>query len=553
MKLTIHLRLFKLLPLISLLAFSTLYGQINQGGIPRSFAYAMAPAKVAVVLEPPDLQKLRMEDELTPVPYRYAVSLVTDIDPAGSGEWTTSMDGTRIWRVTVKAPGALATTLYFDQFRLPGSGRLFIYNPKRTHVLGAFTAENNNSRNLFATALLQGDEFTLEYNAIAGTTETPLLHLSEVAYAYRGVRDPNKAPGDFGQSGPCEVNINCQEGAAWQLQKRGAVRISVKRSGSSFWCSGSMINNARNDRKQYLLTADHCGANTTETDWNQWIFYFGYESLLCPNPVDEPSSNTMTGGKRIAFGGDSGNTGSDFFLMLLNEPVPVSYNVFYNGWSREDIPSPFGVGIHHPQGDIKKISTYTTPLQTSNWSGGTLLSHWKVNWAATMSNHGVTERGSSGSPIFDNNGRIVGTLTGGDSQCDSSSLNAPDYYGKFSWHWDKNGTDSASCLKYWLDPDNTGILVLDGMMVSVNENPSSQPIKVYPNPFVTELTVELPLQTGNCSITLFDLFGNELFARNYEGEIPHLVKFDLGWASPGIYLLKFKGLKESQIVKVMKL
>jgi len=553
MKFPIQIRLSMFLVVLSFSATTMLYAQLNQGGIPRSFVFSISPEKETLILPSPDLEKLRAEDELAPIPYRYAVNLPTDIDPDRSGVWMTAMDGSLVWRVAIKATGALALTLYFDRFRLPDGGKLFIYNPNRTQLLGAFTALNNNSGNRFATELIHGDELTLEYNAPAGLKEKPVIHLSEVAYAYRGVRGAARVPGDFGQAGLCEVNINCSEGNYWQAHKRGVVRISVKRSGSSFWCTGSLINNARYDRKQYILTADHCGVYTTENDWNQWIFYFGFESLLCPNPIMEPASNTMTGGKRIAHGGDGGNTGSDFFLMLLNEPVPDSYNVYYSGWSREDIPSPSGVGIHHPQGDIKKISTYTTPLQTSNWNGNPYLSHWKVTWNVTVNGHGVTERGSSGSPILDDNGRIVGTLTGGDSQCDTGHLNAPDYYGKFSWHWDQNGTDSASCLKFWLDPDNTGVMALDGMLVSIGENPAATPLKVFPNPFSTELTIELPVTDRVCSIGLFDLFGNKLFSRDYTGDSPRLIKLDLQSVSSGLYLVKVASAKETRIVKVLKL
>jgi PKD repeat protein len=72
----------------------------------------------------------------------------------------------------------------------------------------------------------------------------------------------------------------------------------------------------------------------------------------------------------------------------------------------------------------------------------------------------VTEGGSSGSPIFNNSGRIVGDLTGGGSYC--STPTSPDLYGKFSYSWDQNGSTAAERLKDWLDPDNTGITTLDG-------------------------------------------------------------------------------------------
>ena len=76
--------------------------------------------------------------------------------------------------------------------------------------------------------------------------------------------------------------------------------------------------------------------------------------------------------------------------------------------------------MHHPSGDIKKISTYSSNLNTSGWNGNGVQSHWRVYWTSNSNGHGVTEGGSSGSPIFRANGRIMGTLTGGGSYCNSN-------------------------------------------------------------------------------------------------------------------------------------
>ena len=92
-----------------------------------------------------------------------------------------------------------------------------------------------------------------------------------------------------------------------------------------------------------------------------------------------------------------------------------------------------------------------------------MSSHWRLTWVATANGHGVTEGGSSGSPLFNyNNGnsRIVGTLTGGSSYC--SAPNSPDIYGKMSYHWDQNTSTGNIKLKTFLDPNNSGVKILDG-------------------------------------------------------------------------------------------
>jgi PKD repeat protein len=96
-----------------------------------------------------------------------------------------------------------------------------------------------------------------------------------------------------------------------------------------------------------------------------------------------------------------------------------------------------------------------------------LQSHWEVGWNETANGHGVTEGGSSGSPLLDSYGRIVGTLTGGLSSCNSP--NEKDYFGMFPYHWASNGTTDDQQLKPWLDPDNTGVSYLDG----ISNNPNA--------------------------------------------------------------------------------
>jgi hypothetical protein len=269
---------------------------------------------------------------------------------------------------------------------------------------------------------------------------------------------------DFGDAGSCNVNVNCPEGANWQDQKRAVARILLRLGGSAYLCSGALVNNARSDCKPYFLTAAHCGSDASAADFSQWIFYFNYEAPSCANTANEPVSNTITGCVQRARSNDNGSAdGSDFQLLQFTSSIPASYNVFYAGWNANDVASPSGVTIHHPAGDIKKISTYTAPLTNDNFNTtGPPYTHWKAVWVQTQTNWSVTEGGSSGSPLFNSSGQIVGQLSGGPSSCTASAANKNDEYGKMSYNWASNGTDALHQLKQWLDPDNTGILQLAG-------------------------------------------------------------------------------------------
>ena len=543
--------------LLALIWFSYPYKaecQLTLGGTPPSFSYNL-PRDLSgkTQVSPPDLTITRQEDVIYPSPYRFGIVLPVDVSPDHSGNWTTLPDGIQIWRATVSSPGALALSAYFDRFHIPDGGKLFIYNSDKSQVIGAFSSMNNSRSGFFSTELIAGDEMTLEYVQPKGSDQVPQLHLNEITFAYRGVGFLDKNVYSPGAAGNCEVNVNCPEGIDWQDQKKGVTRIHVKRDGHTYWCSGSLVNNTKIDNVPYILTANHCGYNSSAQELQQWVFYFNYESPDCV-ATGYPDLESLVGATLKAHSGDQLTVGSDFYLVRMNENIPDSFHVFYNGWSRsEDFPSPSGVGIHHPGGDLKKISTYKNALESSTWMGNPGLTHWQVVWAQTISGHGVTEGGSSGSPIFDNNGRIVGTLSGGESLCDSIHLNSPDYYGKFSWAWQSDGNDSTSRLKDWLDPGSTNLYILDGRYTD-SVDPIIPPQQaIYPNPFKDFVTISMKeVNNGEVHITVYDIPGRLLYSDNYHLNGNGSVQMNLGFLPQGLYLLRIESQESTISRKIIR-
>jgi hypothetical protein len=446
-----------------MLSFS-LSAQISEGGRPLAQKSDFSSESLTAQLLPElDINQIITEDDVDQKMGNYPKIgrvISTNYSLHQYADTTTLINGDVLYRIKLRSTNALGMSLLFENFSLPAGAKLFIHSPDYSQVLGAYTQVNNTENGQFSTELIASDEVIVEYFEPYKSVGLGDFTISGVLHAYRMVpgAEPQIAR-DFGDSDPCQVNVNCSEGNNWQNQKRGVVRILIFEGQSAGWCSGSLVNNTAQNCTPYILTALHCGENATTNNMNQWIFYFNYEASGCANPGNQNlvPNQTMTGCARIADSGDGGgNTGSDYMLVQINNSIPNNYNPYYNGWSAINTTSSSGVSIHHPSGDIKKISTYNANLVNSTW-GGNPGTHWRVNWVSTTNGHGVTEGGSSGSPIFNAAGLIIGTLTGGTSFC--STPTTPDYYGKMSYHWTSNPGDD---LRDYLAPGSPATTTLTG-------------------------------------------------------------------------------------------
>lgn len=427
------------------------------------------------------------------------------------------------------AKGSRGLSLYFSDLKLTGESHLNIYDGSGSLIQTITSADLNDSP-LFATADVDDDSLMVELFVSNGSKVVAKIESVGVLFS--------SVSRDFGHAGTCEVPINCVEGSNWQTLKKGVVRIRLVRGGMMYWCTGSLINNTAQNNTPYILTADHCGNGTSRSELLQWVFSFNYESVDCSRPSIEPLKQTMTGATKVASSHVGSSIGSDFYLVRLKNSVPASMNGYFLGWNRTNTATGSGVSIHHPQGDIKMISTYTQTPINSGWDA-TVNTHWQVYWAGTSSGHGVTEGGSSGSPLLNTDGHIIGVLTGGDSGCNYQDL--ADYYGKFSYGWDQNGIADTLRLKPWLDPLNTGATILGGMVVGV-ENILNQQVTLYPNPASQEIVVSFPFGNGLAQWELFNMTGQQMATGTF---IDASTKIAVNRFAKGLYVLRIKRGNES--------
>jgi lysyl endopeptidase len=421
----------------------------------------------------PNMEAIRLEDEENDRNgelYRIGVYAYTNITTQNAGSWTTKPNGDRVWQLHVKFQGAEALSFLFSTFKVYDNTQVDVFNTNGGRLHKTMTSADVLEHFQQNIALCFGDEMTLQISEPAGSRASE-IHIDRIVYNYRSTGNPNVAK--INESESCEVNVNCSPvGTPWQDEKRGVARIYVVDTQGAGWCTGSLVNNTALDCKPLFLTALHCGVSTSASNSNQWRFYFRYEAPTCTNPgtAGTLDDNFITGCVRLANSNDNGgDSGSDFLLVqlgtLANQATTIttlksaSFNAYWNGWDANTTATTGGVGIHHPAGDIKKISTFNGTTSSTSWGSAT-GSHWQLSWSSNANGYGVTEGGSSGSPLFNSAGRVVGTLTGGSSFCNTPA--SPDFYGKMSFHWTANGAPANEQLKTYLDPGNTGQLVLDG-------------------------------------------------------------------------------------------
>jgi hypothetical protein len=409
--------------------------QISEGGQPLSISMPMGANYPIQTMRIVDVAAAQREDLINEQaggsPWRFGINMPVSLNVLTQGERQVLPNGDKLYRLGIYSKDAMTINLTFSQYRLPRGAKLFIYNKAQTDIIGAFTKSNNQDDEQLGTTLLRGDEIVLEYFEPAQVEFAAKLTVGTVTHGYRDVFNYAKA---FGSSGSCNVNVNCAQAADWQCEKRSVVMLVV---GGSGFCTGALINNTSQDRTPYVLTANHCGTTGVST----WVFWFNWESATCTNPSTSPAYQSMSGATLRA-----NNAGSDVSLVQINGSVPANYNASFAGWSREGVPVSAAYGIHHPAGDIKKFSIAANSTISSTYGSAAC---WRVGqWTL-----GVTEPGSSGSPLFDPNHRIIGQLYGGPSFCGASAASLNDYYGKFDVSWSA-GTTASSRLKEWLDPLN---------------------------------------------------------------------------------------------------
>ncbi len=450
------------------LTISFVNGQIetsfnSDGGILDNYEYFRENLNSAntITLPAVDVEALMREDSLNYVeglPYNFGYGFDVEYSLA-DGNWKNTGAG-RLWSLSFQSDGAVSLNFIFDHLYLPAGAELFICNEQETTLYGPVTYAQNiritepidgvmPDEELFLTNVIPGNKVTIFILLDFWVSETPDISISKVVHGYR---DINVTPRGFGDSYPSNNDINCYP--EWSKESDAVAKVILKNGITT--CSGFLVTTTNYDFKPYFLTSIHAVDNIIrdlylstkeKVDVNYWQFIFQYKMATCGGTTVTTSVSYNGATFRAAW------FDSDFALLELNtSSISNDTRLSWLGWDRSGVPPSTGTSIHHPSGDVMKITFDTDPLilNPNSWECYPPYHTWLTEYDS-----GVVEKGSSGGPFLDQNKRVVGVFSG--SNQDSSNPPQIGFHGCFHLGWEGGGTSSTR-LKDWLDPGNTGAI-----------------------------------------------------------------------------------------------
>ncbi|MBW2257268.1 MAG: trypsin-like peptidase domain-containing protein [Deltaproteobacteria bacterium] len=368
-----------------------------------------------------------------------------------------------VWTGIVQTPDATAMRVYFEGFFLPEDAELYIYSD-RDEVAGPYTALGPDGDGEFWSHTLRGSEVTLQLrytgdNAAKALADARFVvseigHLDQnFLYArYGSEREYEREHCKFNE--PCVMNADCYGGSVVAAAKEAVAAILFKSGGGWYLCSGGLIADRAGSGIPYFLTANHCLSKDREASTLE--AYFDFIST-CGDSCNTPFYNTGTPPTTIGASIVATGRAGDFSLLELAED-PERPGL---GWDNADITLADGTVLYrisHPSGATQAYSKHSVDsqyIECRSWPIGERI--------YSQDDIGATEGGSSGSPLLNANGEIVGQLSGGcgyniNDVCDAELNRTVD--GALSFYFDQ--------VAQWLDP--TGCVPTEDPEVSCDDN-----------------------------------------------------------------------------------
>ena len=361
--------------------------------IPESIRNASVPRPFSAGALQPRETRAQRRGPLTQTGIRRSVPKTAWASPILS----TSAEGRAILTASLQSPGARSVRLRFRDFNA-GAGEVWVFSPGSQTAHGPYSGAGIFGTGEFWSAGVDADTVVVAYLAPPGSTPGAFpFTIDAISHEWPAA---NSAPDS---AAVCNFDVTCYPGYGTFAAGVIEYEFISAEDGNSYSCSGALINTRNNSKKPYMLTAHHCIGSDAEAKTIQAHFF--YQTAVCNGTAPNRSSvPTVLGGTFLA---GAPIVDGDYSLVAL---TAVPGGATFLGWNASLDRSAAVTGLHHPRGSYTRISFGKRGQDVDGTVGSESApasSYYYVTWSG-----GVTEAGSSGSPLLDSHGQIVGTLTG---------------------------------------------------------------------------------------------------------------------------------------------
>jgi hypothetical protein len=328
---------------------------------------------------------------------------------------------------SLTSPGADAMRMAIDLANVPADVEMVFFGSDAPNVLvGPIKVGDVKDRTTpWWGPITDGQTQTVEFFS---RTRAGSVRLAGASHVFTTVASGlTKRSQDIGDAGSCNVDIKCsslQSSNAFLSARSAVAEMVFNDANTVYLCTGTLLNDtAPSTQIPWFLSANHCFDNedpplktssqmqaVASTLTTLWAF----EAQSCGSTTVPPYSQ-LVGGSQFIYN----NPRADVLFIRLNDSAPPG--AFFAGWSAAALGTGASViTIHHPEGDLKKVSQAST-IGTSNppVPGGNALTFTEVRYSS-----GTTEPGSSGAALFTFDGSqylVRGALWGGTALCTNPS------------------------------------------------------------------------------------------------------------------------------------
>jgi len=337
-----------------------------------------------------------------------------------TGALKETADGGYVFTAALGSPEATGIRVHFTGFHLADNAGVYLYT-EDGQVFGPYTGRGPHGNGEFWSHTLVGDEISLQLRHVGPASKADLAGTSFNISGLAHLR-PRFLGGPCSYNEECVVNLACAErviNTAVDIAKDAVAHMQWVSGPYVYFCSGGLLaDTVDGSQIPYFLTANHCISRGKDARNLETFF------KLTPDPSNNVDVNCQTGScddwrahradhpqslRTLGASIRATSRTSDYTLLELKQAAPGGTQ--FLGWNASPVANSNGDDLYrisHPSAAPQSYSEHVV-----NTSAGTCSGWPRGNWIYSRDTYGATEGGSSGSPVVNSVGEVVGQLSGG--------------------------------------------------------------------------------------------------------------------------------------------